>query len=159
MGNNDEVVVSVLGGLGLFAGLDFQTLKELSVLFEAKIYNKDEIIFHEDSVGNSMMVITSGKVRVSQKPDPNTEETLIVLNEGDVFGEMALIEDLPRSATTIAHTDAVILEISRTSFLNFIHKNCESGVKILLELSRILSSRLRETDNKIKAFVNLTKWL
>jgi CRP-like cAMP-binding protein len=81
------------------------------------------------------------------------------LKKGDVFGEMALLEDLPRSATTIAHTSVITLEISRDDFLNYIYKNSENGVKILLKLSRILSSRLRETDVKLKTFVSLSRWL
>jgi CRP-like cAMP-binding protein len=100
-------------------------------------------------------------VRISQKAssDSEAEEALVILKKGDVFGEMAMLEDLPRSATTIAHTSVISLEISRDDFLNYIHKNSENGVKILLKLSRILSSRLRETDVKLKTFVSLSRWL
>ena len=152
-------MLSILKKLDIFSDIDAQALKELSLLFEEKIFNQGEIIFEEGSIGNSMMIVTSGEVRVSQTSDSEMEEALIILKEGDVFGEMALIEGLPRSATIIAHTDVIIFEISRSSFLNYIEKDCKNGILIVLKLARILSSRLRETDNKLKAFVHLTQWI
>ena len=105
------------------------------------------------------MVIISGEVRITQRARISCEETLTVLKKGDFFGEMALLEDLPRSATAIANSDTFMLEISRDKFLRFIEKDTASGVKILLILAKILSSRLREADVKIKAFVNLSQWI
>lgn len=159
MEKQNEFVLSILKGLDVFSGIEYHALMNLSKLFEEKIYNQGEIIFNEGSIENSMMVITSGEVRVSQTPDSNTEEALIILKEGDLFGEMALIDDLPRSATTIANTNVIIFEISRSNFLNFIKTDPESGVRILLKLAKILSSRLRETDTKLKAFINLSQWI
>ena len=152
-------MLSILKKLDIFSDIDAHALRGLSLLFEEKIFNQGEIIFEEGSIGNSMMIITSGEVRVSQTSDSEMEEALIILKEGDVFGEMALIEGLPRSATIIAHTDVIIFEISRSSFLDYLEKDCKNGILIVLKLARILSSRLRETDNKLKAFVHLTQWI
>ncbi len=159
MGNHDEFVLSILKGLDIFSDLDYHALIDLSGLFNEKIYNQGEVIFEEGSIGNSMMVITSGEVRISQTAGGKDEEALVILKEGDIFGEMALIEDLPRSATTIAHTNVIILEIRCVDFLTYIDKDSESGVRVLLRLAKVLSSRLRETDNKLKAFINLSQWI
>jgi CRP/FNR family cyclic AMP-dependent transcriptional regulator len=159
MENENAFVLSILKGLDLFSQLSDHALKTLSLLFEEHIFTKGETIFEEESIGNSMMLITSGEVRISQRTAPDTEEALIILKEGDIFGEMALIDDLPRSATTIAHTNVIIFEISRPKFLNYIKNDCESGLLILLKLAKILSSRLREADNKLRAFVNLSQWI
>jgi CRP/FNR family cyclic AMP-dependent transcriptional regulator len=159
MNLNNDYILPILKGLDIFSDLDEQTLIELGHLFKERVYDQKEIIFEEACAGNSMMVIASGEVRVSQRPDSDTEETLVILKKGDVFGEMALLEDLPRSATTIAHTSVITLEISRDDFLNYVKKNSETGVKILLKLCRILSSRLRETNVKLGAFVSLSQWL
>ena len=94
------------------------------------------------------MVIISGEVRITQRAKVSGEETLTVLKKGDFFGEMALLEDLPRSATAIAHSDTFMLEISRDKFLHFIEKDTASGVKILFTLAKILSARLREADSQ-----------
>lgn len=143
----------------IFSGLDDRALHELSNLFAEKNYKQGDIIFDEESMGNTMMIIYSGEVRVSQTPNPDTEEALIVLKKGDFFGEMAVLEDLPRSATTIAHTDANILEITREHFWKFIELDNNSGLKIVTKLARIISGRLREADKKLKAFTDLTKWI
>jgi CRP-like cAMP-binding protein len=156
---NHSFVVGILKDLEIFADLDGAALMELGHFFKERVYEHQELIFEEASIGNSMMVIASGEVRVTQKSETNAEEALVVLKKGDIFGEMALFEDLPRSAATIAHTSAITLEISREDFLNYIHKNSEDGVKILFKLGRILSARLRETDMKLKAFVSLSQWL
>ncbi len=156
---SENFIATLLKRLELFSDLEHSALLKLSELFKERIFKEGEIIFDEESIGNSMMIITSGEVRISQKSDPNNEEALIVLKKGDLFGEMGLLEDLPRSATVISHTNVVILEIKRDSFLEFLSVESKAGVKILLKLSRILSARLRETDMKLKTFISLTKWL
>lgn len=159
MGLNNDFVLSMLSGLDLFTGLEVSALLHLVASFKEHVYEQGEIIFHDGSIGNSMMVIASGEVRVSQTSESNMEEALVILKRGDIFGEMALIEDLPRSATTIAHSNVITLEISRADFLNFIQQDSASGVKILMRLCQILSARLRETDVKLKTFVSLTQWI
>jgi len=159
MGLNDEFVLSMLSGLDIFSELDTPALYLLVKHFKEHVYEQSEVIFKDGSIGNSMMLIASGEVRVSQTSESNMEEALVVLKRGEIFGEMALIEDLPRSATTIAHTNVITLEISRSDFLNYIHQDTKSGVKILLRLCQILSARLRETDVKLKTFVSLTQWI
>ncbi len=156
---HEDFIAGLLKRLSLFSDLEPPALLKLSSHFKEKVFKEGDTIFTEDSIGNSMMIITSGEVRVSQKSDPNNEEALIVLKKGDLFGEMGLLEDLPRSATVIAHSNVVMLEIAREDFLDFITNESTAGVKILLKLSRILSSRLRETDTKLKTFISLTMWL
>lgn len=156
---NHQYVLEILRGVNIFADLDYSSLAVLGTLFKENIYNQKETIFEEGHMGNSMMIIASGEVRVSQRTETNNEEALIILKKGDVFGEMALLEDLPRSATTIAHTNAITLEISQDDFMNYITTDPISGVRILLKLSKTLSSRLRETDVKLKTFISLTQWI
>jgi len=156
---HEDFIAGILKRLNLFSDLESPALLKLSKHFKERVFKEGETVFSEDSIGNSMMIITSGEVRVSQKSDPGNEEALIILKKGDLFGEMGLLEDLPRSATVIAHTNVVMLEIARADFLDYLSKESDAGVKILLKLSRILSSRLRETDTKLKTFISLTQWL
>ena len=154
-----SAIIGLLKGLSIFCELDDPALGELARLSDDRVFSKGETIFEEGSAGNSMMIILSGEVRISHRPETTREETLSILKKGDFFGEMALLDDLPRSATVIAHTDAFLLEISRRKFMGFIEKDGASGVKILLRLARNLSSRLREANTKIKAFVTLSQWI
>jgi CRP-like cAMP-binding protein len=155
----NKMIFSILKELEIFSDLDENALITLSHLFEEKEYLQDNIIFEEGSIGTSMMIIAQGKVRVSQKANTETEEALKVLRTGEIFGEMALLEDLPRSATIIAHTNAIIVSIERPNFLKFLEQDSKNGVKIMLKLAKTLSSRLREADVKLKTFVNLTQWI
>ncbi len=155
----NEFVLGILAELEFFSNVDYESLTKLSALFDERIFEFNDIIFDEGSLGQSMLVIISGEVRITQISNNSSEEALIILKKGDLFGEMALIEEMPRSATAIAHKNCVILEIKREKFVNFINKNPSIGLKILWKLTKTLSSRLRETDNKLKTFINLSQWL
>ena len=154
-----DIIADIFIKLSLFNQLSMSAVRELAGLAEERIFHRSDTIFEESTTGKSLMIIVSGEVRITQKAKVSGEETLTVLKKGDFFGEMALLEDLPRSATAIAHSDTFMLEISRENFLRFIEKDPASGVKILFILARILSARLREADVKIKAFVNLSQWI
>ncbi|MCK4943155.1 MAG: cyclic nucleotide-binding domain-containing protein, partial [Candidatus Aminicenantes bacterium] len=155
----NEMIFSILKELEIFSDLDESALIALSHLFEEKEYLQNSIIFEEGSIGTSMMIIAQGKVRVSQKANQETEEALKILHTGEVFGEMALLEDLPRSAAIIAHTNVIIISVDRFNFLKFLEQDCRNGLKIMIKLAKTLSSRLREADVKLKTFVNLTQWI
>jgi CRP/FNR family cyclic AMP-dependent transcriptional regulator len=156
---NDEFVLDLLHGLDIFENVDSTSLLQLGHRFKERIFIQNEVIFEEGNIGNSMMIIASGEVRVSQTPSPTSEETLTILKKGDIFGEMSLLEELPRSATIIAHTNVITIEITREDFFHFIESDPRSGVKILLKLCKTLSFRLRETNSKLKAFINFSQWL
>jgi len=159
MGLEEMKRMHLLGNLELFSILDAGDVNRLGGLFRERIFDSGEEIFAEGDAGTSMMVVASGTVRISQKPDADSEEALILLKTGMVFGEMALLEELPRSATAIAHTPVILLEITRENFLADIENHPRCGVRILMQLARTLSSRLRETDLKLKTFINLARWI
>jgi len=159
MNADKDIAIDILKNVSLFRDLEYHAVKELAYLFSERVFQRGETIFEENDLGNSLLVIISGEVRITQRGNVSGEETLTVLKQGDFFGEMALLEDLPRSATAIAHGDAFIMEIGGERFLRFVEKDPASGVKILITLAKRLSARLREADGKIKAFVNLSQWI
>lgn len=159
MSDENDFMISLFKDITIFSSLGSQSLNTLFAKFRERIFSQGEIIFHEGDGGDSMMVLASGEVRISYLTSPGEEEALIVLKKGDLLGEMALLESQPRSATAIAHTPAILLEISQKDFLEYIENDTSAGVPILLHLSRMLSARLRETDQKLRAFISLTKWI
>ena len=70
----EDFIAGILKRLSLFSDLEGASLLKLSKLFKEKIFKEGDTVFTEDSVGNSMMIITSGEVRVSQKSDPGNRE-------------------------------------------------------------------------------------
>ena len=102
---------------------------------------KGETIFYKDTTGNMMFVILEGQVGVF-----DGEKPIATLTAGDMFGEMALINNAPRSATAIAVTDTNLFTLSEEIFQRLLTKRV--AVRILLNIVATLSKRLRETDRK-----------
>jgi CRP-like cAMP-binding protein len=106
-------------------------------------------IFQYGDVGDKLFVLLEGKVRISREVAGMGEEALAVLGPGEVFGEMSLIDEAPRSADARVHERCRLLVISKESFdeLLFMHKDL--AYEVLWNCVRILSTRLRETNEKL----------
>ena len=123
---------------------------ELSV---AEIYGRDfpegAVVFEEGDPGSRMYVIQSGAVRIVKRV--GTRDIMLArLGAGEAFGEMALLEGQPRSATAIVEAPSRILVIDEGAFADLIRRNGE----IALRLLRRLSARLREANRQIRNFVS-----
>ena len=97
-------------------------------------------IFSEGDVGTEMFVIQSGSVEIAKRMKDEMK-TLSVLEKGDFFGEMSILEDVPRTADAIARTDVELVRINQSTFDEMLRHNGEIAVRMLRKLSR----RLRET--------------
>jgi len=109
-------------------------------------YQKSEVIFEEGSTGSEMYLIHSGRVLLSIRQDEAREVPLVVLNPGDFFGEMALVDDSPRSATASAvedHTELIIMD--RARFLFMVRQQPEFALSLMHTLCR----RLRDMDKRL----------
>src|SRR5438132_12617372 len=104
------------------------------------------VLFREGDRGQTMYVIRSGRVNIWKRIG-DTEITLAVLGPGEFFGEMALLEGLPRSAGATVLEDATLVEVDQQSFETLLRKNSEVALRLL----RRLSSRLREADRQVHA--------
>src|SRR2546430_13473232 len=107
------------------------------------------VLFREGDAGRSMYVIRSGKVSI-WKHIAESEITLDVLGPGEFFGEMALLEGLPRSAGATVLEDAHLIEVDQVAFETLVKKNSEVAMRLL----RRLSARLREADRQIHALMS-----
>src|SRR2546430_3502852 len=106
-------------------------------------------LFREGDPGRTMYVIRSGKVNICKRIG-ESEITLAMLGPGEFFGEMALLEGLPRSAGAVVVEDALLIELEQNAFATLVRRNSE----IALRLMRRLSSRLREADRQIHALMS-----
>src|SRR5438128_7529341 len=107
------------------------------------------VLFRAGDRGQSMYVIRSGKVNISKRIG-DSEITLAVLGAGEFFGEMALLEGLPRSAGATVVEEALLIEVEQGAFATVVRRNSEIAVRLL----RRLSSRLREADRQIQALMS-----
>ena len=95
------------------------------------------------------MAASKGKVRISRDVPGMGEEALAVLGPGDVFGEMCLFEEAPRSADARVHSRCTVLSMSRDRFSDLLFLRMDLAHDVLWNAVRILSKRLRETSDKL----------
>jgi len=109
-------------------------------------YRKSEIIFEQGSTGSEMYLIHSGRVLLSVRRNEGEQARLIVLNPGDFFGEMALVDDSPRSTSASAvDDDTELIVVDRARFLFMVRQQPEFA----LSLMHTLCQRLRDMDTRL----------
>jgi CRP/FNR family transcriptional regulator, cyclic AMP receptor protein len=122
----------------------------LSSLSQAKKVAEGEVIFSEGEAGDRMYIVLEGQVRISKFIPGVGEEALAFLDRGDYFGEMALIDNAPRSADARAHTGgAVVLVIPREVVEGILDIRKVTSLRLLKLLCSMVAKRLREIDEKI----------
>lgn len=150
--------VEILRKVALFEGMTSAQLRKLGAALKEIKYPASAHIFKEGETGTSMFIIGSGKVRISKMVPGIGEEALAILETGQYFGEMSLIEDGPRSADAIAHIGCTLYELSRERLDQVMFTDREIAYTLLWTFVRTLSSRLRETNDKIRAFFALSSF-
>lgn len=106
------------------------------------------VLFQEGDRGEEMYILQTGKVKISKRIR-GVEKTLATLEKGEFFGEMAILNDKPRSATAEAVEDCDILVIDRKTFETLLRGNVEIAIRFI----KRLSDRLRETNDQLEALM------
>ena len=125
----------------------------LSTLSKEKRLAPDEVLFREGDAGDKLYVVLEGKVRISKNLPGAGEEALAIMGRGDYFGEMALIDEKPRSADARAHDDgAVVLAIPNEVLSKLLDPKKVSSIRLLKILCNLVAKRLREIDDKLASW-------
>ena len=148
----------LLKKVALFEGLTQGQLAKVAGIAQPRSYEGGAFLFREGEAGHEMFVLLSGRVRISKSVPGIGEEALAILEPGQYFGEMALIEDGPRSADAIAHTASSVWVIGRAALDQLMFTDKELAYVLLWTFVRTLSERLRETNDKIKAFFAISRF-
>src|SRR5260221_4487896 len=109
-------------------------------------YRHGEVIFHKASPGTGMMAVLAGQVRISAPSADGREIVLNMINAGEIFGEIALLDGKDRTADAMAQTDFELLVIERRSFIPFLISNPEVALRLLA----VLCDRLRRTTEQVE---------
>lgn len=137
--------------LSLFAELDDRELAAIAGVAKTRRYAKDDVIFHADEMGDVFCVIREGKVKITMISPEGKEIILTMMGPGEFFGEMALIDDSPRSATVVALEPLEVVTIWRTDFLQILQDNFSITRKLLSELSK----RVRRMSLRIESLATM----
>lgn len=136
-----------LKNIFLFSELSYQELDLILSSSRRKRYPKGSIVFHEGDPGDALLVIFSGKVKVVLLGEGGQEIILSILGPGSFFGEMAILEAAPRSATVLTLENSEFLSIEQKSFMELLQRHPAIPLKIL----KHLSTRLRKADDQIRS--------
>lgn len=140
-----------LKAIPLFRHLGEEELRALASLLRERVQVKGTVIVTQGDPGDTLFLIADGQVKVAVFGEDGREVILSVLSEGGFFGEMALLDDEPRSAHVIAMSDASLWQLRRDDFRSRLRASPDLAIAMLRELSR----RLRRADETIASLALL----
>jgi len=144
-----EAVDSTLKGIPLFSSVSVDDLSSLSRQFTRRHYRKGEIIFHKGDFGSTFHIINTGGVKLSIPSEKGGDVFLAHLGPGDFFGELALLDERPRSATATAKDSTETLALEREDFLDFVKLYPDVAVSILA----VLAQRIRNLNSQLESVI------
>jgi len=144
--DNNNPVLKALENIPVFEGLSDKDLENIVRLTHERTYKKDENIFKKLAPAEGMYVILNGSIEIN---DPDSGNVFANLESGDFFGELALLDEEPRSASALATSPSRLIGFFRTDLLTLIERSPELGNKVLLNLARVLGERLRKTNQEL----------
>jgi ATP-binding cassette subfamily B protein len=135
-----------LRSIGLFAQLDDETLELLAGRFSTDRLPEQRVVFEQGDPGDKFFILAHGSVDVVRRENGGPELLLATLREGDLFGEMALLADEPRSATIRTRTPCVFLTLSSHHFDQFM----EAVPRLRASIEAIADERRRQTSDLLR---------
>jgi len=130
----------VLIKIPIFKDLSKRELKAIERILHRRTYKSGENIFHEGDPGVGMYIIEDGRVNITLG---RQDKLLAVLSNGEFFGEMALLSEMPRTASAVALTDSKMLGFFQSDLFGLVETNPKMGNKLLYRLAQMIADRLR----------------
>jgi CRP/FNR family transcriptional regulator, cyclic AMP receptor protein len=146
----DEIMRAIAGS-SLADGLDDQALTLIARLGVLRRYEAGDTIVRQDEVGEHLLVLAKGRAEITTYLD----EPLYYLRPGMLFGEVALIDEKPRSATVRAQEDSEVVLLPADSLRALIFGTPAVGVIVLRNVANVLCSRLRAANQQIAALLTI----
>lgn len=128
----------LLNQVSIFEQLEGEDLEQLSALLRTRRYAKGEVIFHQGDVGTALYIIRKGQVAIRLGSPDGKEVILTLLDRGDFFGELALLDGEPRSTDAVAREEVDLLSIQRDDFRKYLDARPKVALRLLANLSRLV---------------------
>ncbi|MBI6546978.1 MAG: Crp/Fnr family transcriptional regulator [Cyanobacteria bacterium NC_groundwater_1444_Ag_S-0.65um_54_12] len=139
--------LAFLQRVSIFSGVGQEALARIAAITGEKNYSKRSIIFHEGDAGDTLYILKSGRVKISKITEDGREKTLTIMQPGDFFGEMAIFDSLPRSATAeVIDDQATVFAVNKRDFERIILENPQIALKIMRDLTR----RIRQVNQQVE---------
>lgn len=144
---NPTNTLTFLQRVTIFSGMTPDSLARIASITGEKTYSKKSIIFHEGDEGDTLYILKHGRVKISKITEDGREKTLCIMQPGDFFGEMAIFDNLPRSATAEVIDDgAIVSTVSKRDFERTLIDHPSIAVQIIRDLTR----RIRLVNQQVE---------
>ena len=135
-----DKLIELLRASTILNVLPEEELRELSTVVHRSKHGPGEAIFRKNDEGAGMMIVVSGRVRISSAGGAGSELLLNIIDPGQVFGEMTLVDGEPRSADAVADEQTEIITLLRRDFLPVLARNPDAALRMMC----VLSGRIRQ---------------
>jgi CRP/FNR family cyclic AMP-dependent transcriptional regulator len=150
----DTQKVEMLKNIPIFHKLTSKEILVVHELLYERVYEKDEVVFEKGDPGHGIYIVVNGRLRV----DPSHEflkKTILDVGPGESVGELALFDEGQRSATVVAIERTVTVALFQAELSSLLIKNKNIGVKVLMEVVRVISRRARQVLSNEKHIPSL----
>ena len=146
----EDPILTRLASVPLFEDLSRRELCEIEQVMPRQSYGPGETIFEQGRPGVGMFVVLSGGVEIVQEDEDGARLKLAEIGDGAFFGEMALLDDAPWTASAVATEETEVTVFTRPDLLTLAEQRPHLGVKIVMHLSQIVAERLRRTNRALR---------
>lgn len=146
---HDEL--AALRAVPLFRDFKDGELRRVMKLLHVRRYEVNEVVFREGQTGAGVYIIKEGEVDICTRKEDGSELRLVTLKSGQFFGELALLEEAPRSATAVVRTPTQLLGLFQSDLESLVQRDSKMGARIIWNLARMTGARLREVSASIRA--------
>lgn len=130
----------------MLQGFSDEDLEKLGGFCEMREMNEGTTVFIENMPGESLFLVKQGTIRISKMFAEGDEKTLVVLGPEDIFGEMAVIDGLPRSATARVAEDAELISLKKKELERLCREDAVLALKLVSNIVKVFSKRVREAN-------------
>jgi CRP-like cAMP-binding protein len=141
---------SAIKGSMMLLGFAEEELTRLAGFCELRKMGEGTTVFIENMPGESLFLVKKGTIRISKMFAEGDEKTLVVLGPEDIFGEMAIIDGLPRSATARVAEEAELISLKKPDFEKLSREDAALALKLLINIARAFSGRVREANDEYR---------
>lgn len=150
-GDYKDDTLELLRKVPIFSELKDRELREFLRISHIRSFGKKETIFWEGEPGVGMYIIQGGRVQITKKCEIEAGGTLLAeLGDGDFFGELALLDDSPRSACAFAAEETKVIGIFRPDLMSLFNRKPNLGISVLFKLADMIGYRLKATNQELK---------
>ena len=147
--NFTEALCRMLENSFLFKDFSHKEIEQLAHYMHGYKAPAGTVLFQEGERDNFLLIITLGKARVLKKDDNGVQKEIAQIRKGATLGEMSIVDDFLHSATVMTTEDSEVALITKANLINITEKYPALGVKLLWQISRQLSARVRQLSGKL----------